>query len=183
MKTGHLVASVVVAGLLALGGCQGGGADPAQDLVSQILKLDARQALALANEWRTSRPDISSTLTARAVEFVLPNGEQVSVPLPADQMVVAVAPYVMSTHPCEIHSISGCPGEMAGASMRVHAETTDGTVLMDEMRTAMDDGFIELWLPRDSEIDLAIEALGLLAEGRITTYDTSNTCVPELRLQ
>lgn len=178
MRTVTVACFALLAG--AWSGCQAGGDG---SLASQIPRLDARQALSLANAWRTSEPDVVSTLTADTVEFVLPGGERISVPLPADQMVVAVAPYVASTHACEIHSISGCSGEMVGESMWVHAETPDGTVLVDEARTAMDNGFIELWLPRDSEIDLTIEANGLGAEGRISTYGTSHTCIPELRLQ
>lgn len=169
--------------LAALGACQGGGTDSAAELAAQIRALDAEGALALANEWRTTKPGVGSTLTADAVTFVLPGGSQVSVPLPEDRMVLAVAPYVTSTHECAIHSIDGCTGEMAGVPMWVHAELPDGTVLVDQMMTPMENGFIELWLPRESEIDLSIQSGGLVAEGRVTTYATSNTCIAELRLQ
>lgn len=170
-----------VLSLLATSGCDGAGR--ADSLEDRILALDAEGALALANEWRTTEPFVGTTLTADAVVFALPGGRVVPVPLPWDQMVVAVAPYVTSTHECTIHSIDGCAGEMAGVPMRVHAQAADGAVLVDGMMTAMDNGFIELWLPRDSEIDLVIEAGGLVAEGRVTTYATSNTCVAELRLE
>lgn len=169
--------------LFTLGACRDGNVDPAEALASQIRGLDAEAALALANEWRTTEPDVGSTLTADAVVFVLPGGSQVSVPLPANEMVLAVAPYVTTTHPCAIHSIDGCTGEMAGVSMWVHAETPDGTVLVDELMAARDNGFIELWLPRDSEIVLTIEAGDLVAQGTVTTHATSNTCIVELRLQ
>lgn len=181
MNIGRVAKAVLVLGAVALSGC--GGSDTPPDLLSQLQGIDAREALALANEWRTTEPNVLTTLTSDAVNFSLPTGEQVSIPLPAGVMVVAVAPYVVSTHDCQIHSISGCQGEMAGIPMWVHAETPDGTVLIDEMMTPMDDGFLELWLPRDREIDLTIGANGMTATGRITTNATSNTCVPELQLQ
>jgi hypothetical protein len=173
--------AALVLATLTLGACQ--DADPAGDLASLIPRHDAQAALALANEWRTTEPTVGSTLTADAVTFVLPGGSQVSVPLPADTMVLAVAPYVTSTHECQIHSIDGCAGEMAGIPMWVHAETPDGTVLVDEMMTPMGNGFIELWLPRDSEIDLSVQAGALAGEQRVTTYATSDTCIAQIRLQ
>jgi len=173
---------LVVASVLAvLGACGGNGR--ADSLEAQIQGLDAEEALALANEWRTTEPLVGTTLTADAVLFALPGGRVVSVPLPADRMVLAVAPYVTSTHECAIHSIDGCTGEMAGIPMWVHAETPDGSVLVDATMTPMDNGFIELWLPRDSEIDLSIQAGGLAGAERVETYATSKTCIADLMLQ
>ncbi len=39
------------------------------------------------------------------------------------------------------------------------------------------------WLPRDLEIDVTIEARGLKAAGRISTFDGSNTCITTMRLR
>lgn len=165
---------------LGLVGC---GSDGPHGLESQLVGLDGAEALALANEWRATEPTVGTRLTADAVEFTLPGGTQVLVPLPAETMVLAVAPYVDSTHECEIHAVSGCTGEMAGVTMWVHAETADGTVLIDETMTAMENGFVELWLPRDSEIDLTIVGEGLAATQRVTTYATSKTCIADMRLE
>ena len=89
----------------------------------------------------------------------------------------------MARYSCNPGMRDGCGGEMAGTPMWVHAETPDGTVLVDEWMTPMDNGFVELWLPRDSEIDLSIRAGIFAAEGRVTTYATSNTCITTFRLQ
>ena len=58
----------------------------------------------------------------------------------------------------------------------------DGTVLVDETITTMANGFLELWLPRNQEVRLSVQALGRSAHGLITTYGTSNTCVTTLQL-
>lgn len=174
--------SAILAAAVVVCGC-GGGGPGGNDLAAQLQGLDAAEALLLANEWRTTQPEVVATLTADAVEFVLPTGERVSIPFPPDEKVLAVAPYVMSTHPCQFHSVTGCTGEMAGIPMYVHAETPDGTVIVDGMMTTMDNGFLEIWLPRDMEIDLTITAGGAAATQRVTTYATSETCITGMRLE
>lgn len=183
MNVSRIAGAGLVLAVLAAAGCGGAAPAPTPDLVEQILQLDAEEALALANEWRTTRPEVSSTLRADSVHFALPEGREASVLLPGDTMVLAVAPYVTGTHPCAIHSISGCSGELADVEMRVIATTVDGTVLFDEIMTAMDNGYIELWLPRNSEIDLTIQAEGREAAGSVTTYDVSPTCIVDFQLK
>lgn len=64
-----------------------------------ILKnVDARQAVAIANEWMGSRKDIKSHVTSRDVVFELPKDKVIRIPLPDDQMMIAVAPYIHQTH-------------------------------------------------------------------------------------
>lgn len=60
--------------------------------------VDAVGALALANEWRWTLKDIQSYVDTREVVFKFPNGAIKKIPLPADKMVVAVAPYQRQTH-------------------------------------------------------------------------------------
>ena len=60
--------------------------------------LDGAQALALANEWRWSQPDVVSHITTREVVFKFPSGAVKRVELPSDQVMVAVAPYISQTH-------------------------------------------------------------------------------------
>jgi len=60
--------------------------------------VDAKEALALANEWRWTRPDIRSYVDTRNVTFELPGDKTVKIPLPDDAMMVAVAPYIHQTH-------------------------------------------------------------------------------------
>ena len=72
-------------------------------------------ALALANRLRTDDPTINTTLTAEHVEFSFPDGRRVGVPIGPSEMIVSIAPYRTRTHPCAIHSISGCQGEIRPA--------------------------------------------------------------------
>jgi hypothetical protein len=63
-----------------------------------LAKTDARQALALANEWKWSQPAVKSFITPREIVFQFPDGAEKKVPLPQDKMMVAVAPYLQQTH-------------------------------------------------------------------------------------
>jgi hypothetical protein len=145
--------------------------------------LNAREALALANEWKAKYPSVQTFVTTTAVNFTFSEENIVKIPLPKDQMVVAIAPYVEKTHPCEVHYMSGCQGELVDVPVQVLARSSDGTVLINDTLRTMDNGFIELWLPRNLEVDLSLSALDKLVEGSITTYKDSNTCVTTLKLQ
>ena len=144
--------------------------------------LDAEAALSLANKWHDDNVDVESFITSKKISFTFSEGNTVEILLPADKMVVALAPYVNKTHPCEIHYMSGCQGELVEVPVKVLAKKSDGSLLLDQLMKTMPNGFIELWLPRDQEISLTVESMGKRAEGVITTYPDSNTCITTLQL-
>ena len=64
-----------------------------------ILKnVDARQAISIANEWKWSKKEIKSHVTSRNVVFEIPEHKPIRIPLPDDQMMIAIAPYINQTH-------------------------------------------------------------------------------------
>ena len=144
--------------------------------------LDSIDALAVANAWGRGEKGVTSFVNQQLISFEFSGGDTVTIPLPEDKMVVAIAPFVESTHPCEIHYMSGCQGEMVGVQVQVTGRTKDGTLLVDDTFTTMDNGFIELWLPRSLEIDLEVEANGKRANETIGTFDDSNTCITTIKL-
>jgi hypothetical protein len=145
--------------------------------------LDARGALAQANKWGTATPEVQSYVDTQAVIITFKNsGKTVEVPLPEDQIVVAFAPYISKTHPCEIHYMSGCQGELVETTVKVTAILADGAALIEEEMTTMKNGFLELWLPRNQEITVTMEALGRKAEGTVGTFSNSNTCITTFQL-
>ena len=142
--------------------------------------LDALAAVELANSWKGS--DVTTFATPEAVHFRFPDGAEVVVPMPEDQMFVSVAPYLRQTHPCATHYMSGCQGELVGAPVHVQAIAADGTVLIDDVMPTMANGFIDLWLPRDQAIDLLMTLDGYSVVGRLTTFADSRTCITDLQL-
>jgi hypothetical protein len=145
-----------------------------------LVGLDAVAAVELANAWKGS--DVTSFVTPRAVHFVFPGGREVVVPLPDETMLVSVAPFLVHTHPCATHYMSGCQGELASATFHVRAVSADGSVLIDEVRTAGPNGFLDLWLPRGLQVELTFEADGYRAAGVVGTHADSPTCVTTLQL-
>ena len=61
-------------------------------------QVGAVEAMAIANEWKWSRKDVKSAVTAREVVFKFSDGTVTKIPLPEEKMLVAVAPYVTRTH-------------------------------------------------------------------------------------
>ena len=164
--------------LLVLAGCD--RADEAGPSVAAVRGKDAREAIALANEWMGN--GVTTYVTPTAVKFEFSGGRTATVDLPADEMVVAIAPYVDQTHPCEVHYMSGCQGELVDVPVDVVARLPNGTVLVDETMRTMSNGFIELWLPRGQDIALTLSAQGRSIDGVIGTHNHSNTCITTLQL-
>ena len=61
-------------------------------------KIDAVEAMAIANQWKWSRKEVKSSVTAREVIFKFSDGRVKKIPLPEEKMLVAVAPYIRRTH-------------------------------------------------------------------------------------
>lgn len=146
-----------------------------------LIGVDAYEAMTLANAWFGS--PVTSYVTPQAVHFVFENEQEVTVPLPEDEMLVSVAPYLEHTHPCRTHFMSGCQGELVDVPVHVTVTRQGGTVVFDETVHTMQNGFLDLWLPRDGIFILHMEALGREVSGMIGTLQDSNTCVTTFQLQ
>lgn len=140
---------------------------------------DAKQAMALANAWGAQ---VQSYVTTEAVVFKFP-GQTIQVALPRDQQVVAIAPYISQTHPCNTHYMSSCRGELAEVPVRVLARTADGKTIFSGTLKTQANGFVELWLPRNLDLKLSLEANDKRAEGLISTHKNSDTCITTFQLR
>ncbi|WP_018753363.1 CueP family metal-binding protein [Paenibacillus sanguinis] len=102
--------------------------------------------------------------------------------LPQEEFFVSVAPYIDQTHPCQIHSLTGCQGELTEQEFEVTITNLEGNTVVDQVMKSEANGFIDLWLPRDQTYRMTIEYEGKQAESEISTFDTDNTCVTTLSL-
>jgi hypothetical protein len=67
--------------------------------VARLKNVDAVQAVAIANDWNYSKKEITSYITPREVVFKSSDDKVIKkIPLPEDKMMVAVAPYINTTH-------------------------------------------------------------------------------------
>jgi len=158
------------------------GPKPQDPFASALAGAGPEEALALANAWKEEGAGVQSYLTSEAVVFRLGGGREVRVPLPEDRMVVAVAPYVRFTHPCEVHFMSSCQGELAGERVWLRVEDANGGVVREGEVALLPNGFVELWLPRDRRYLLTVRYRGLEARRTLETFAGSPTCVTDLRL-
>ena len=155
------------------------GADPAPSPAA-LEGLDAVAAVQLANAWKGS--DVTSFATTEAVHFAFPDGREVVVPMPQDQVFISVAPYLNRTHPCTTHYMSGCQGELVAAPIHVRAARPDGSVVLDEVVPTGANGFLDLWLPRGEAFLLDLSLDGYAVQAIVSTVDGAPTCITTMRL-
>lgn len=141
-----------------------------------------QQALKLANTWR-GQGGLQSYVTPDAVHFTFPDGQKKAVALPRAQMVVAIAPYVNRTHPCKTHFTSSCQGEMVNTPVNVHVTTRAGKTVLRKTVKTLNNGFLEVWLPRGQQYNVTLTAQGKTTRGTLATLPGSDTCVTTLQLR
>lgn len=102
--------------------------------------------------------------------------------LPKDEFFVSIAPYVKETHPCAIHSLTGCRGEMVHEKFSVYIKDEKGNVIIDQTMTSQANGFIDIWLPRNKNYDITITHDGKTAKSEFSTFENKNTCITTMQL-
>jgi hypothetical protein len=148
-----------------------------------LADLDAKSAIALANEWRFSAPKITSFVTTKEVVFEFPNGKKVIKTLPDSLVYIAIAPYINTTHTCETHYPSSCQGELTEMTFFLTTKDKGGNLLYEGEITTLKNGFFELWLPRGTDVQLSIKYGKLLGSETIPTFDGSRTCITTIKLE
>lgn len=99
-----------------------------------------------------------------------------------EQFYLSVAPFENSTHPCGIHSLSGCQGEMINKEFDVVIQDINGNTIVDEKIESYKNGFFGVWLPRGLKGTITVGYEGKSATTTIDTYKDSDTCLTTLQL-
>ncbi|MCQ6276297.1 CueP family metal-binding protein [Bacillus sp. V3B] len=124
----------------------------------------------------------SASITSQQL-IVTDSGEsQLTYDLPEDEFFVSIAPYVEKTHPCAVHSLTGCRGEMVGEEFSVYIEDTEGNLILDQTLKSQSNGFIDLWVPRDKAYRVTIAHDGKTVESEFSTFESDNTCITTMQL-
>lgn len=126
--------------------------------------------------------DITASITSHELIVTDQNNKETTYDLPEDEFFVSIAPFETTTHECAIHSLTGCQGELVEVDFQVHIEDEDGNVVIDKTMTTFENGFIDLWLPRDKTFNVTIEHNGKVAESVISTFEGDNTCITTMQL-
>lgn len=78
--------------------------------------------------------------------------------------------------------MTGCQGELVEKEFDVYIEDEDGNVIVDEKMKSQQNGFIDLWLPRDNKFKTRIESEGKSVESQISTFENDQTCITTMQL-
>lgn len=65
---------------------------------SLLKGLNARKALEIANQLRWSNKEVVSYINTREMVFKFPDDRIERIPLPENEVMVALAPYIKNTH-------------------------------------------------------------------------------------
>ncbi len=127
--------------------------------------------------------DENASITSEQLIVTNDEGEEEAVyDLPEDEFFVSIAPFEQQTHPCEIHSLTGCQGEMVQEEFEVYIENAAGDVVIDEPMQTEENGFIDLWLPRDETYTVEIKQDGKEVTSEISTFQDDFTCITTMQL-
>jgi hypothetical protein len=165
-------ASLALALLLAAG-C--GGSRPESSNGETI-----RQLVADLSSGKADAAAASISATELVVTGV--DGKRTVYKLPDDAFFVSIAPYIETTHPCEIHSLTGCRGELPNAEFDLLIEDESGGKVLETTAVSQDNGFIDLWLPRNQTFRVTVSRDGRTAVSRISTFDNDPTCITTMKL-
>lgn len=127
--------------------------------------------------------NVQAAITYNELIITDENEEETIYPLPEDKFFVSIAPFETVTHPCEIHSLTGCQGEMVEETFMVEILDSEGNLVMEENLQTMKNGFIDLWLPRNKEYQVRMTQDGKSAEQIISTADGAQTCITTMQLK
>lgn len=170
MKKGLLVAFGLLLSLMLVACNNGPNEEGAQDIKEKVHEYSVGNF-----------GDITASITSHEL-IVMDSEKETSFDLPSEEFFVSIAPFVEVTHECAIHSLTGCQGELVEKDFDVHIQDEKGNVVLDETITSLENGFIDLWLPRDQTFQVKIEYDGKTVESEISTFEGDNTCITTMQL-
>ena len=144
-------------------------------------KEEGQDIREMVQEYSTGNfENVSASITSH--KLIVKDDKEKSYDLPEDEFFVSIAPYVKETHPCEIHSLTGCQGELVNKDFNVYIQDEDGKVIIDETMTSLENGFIDIWLAREKIYQVRINYGEKTSETTISTYKDDNTCITTMQL-
>lgn len=147
---------------------------------NQMAREDVKQ---LVQHYSANRMvQASASINSHQLIVKEEGAEPVTYALPEDEFFVSIAPFKQETHPCAIHSLTGCQGELVNEAFEVYIVDTDGNEIIKQTMNTLSNGFIDLWLPRDRTYHVVIKQGDQLAESELSTFEGDHTCVTTMQL-
>jgi len=137
----------------------------------------------LVNDYSVGKiSDQTASITSTELIVTESDETETTYPLPDDEFFVSIAPFISETHPCTIHSLTGCQGELVDKDLDFYIEDENGQVVVDETFNSGANGFIDLWLPRDQTFQVKINYDGKETKSEISTFEDDGTCITTMQL-
>lgn len=124
----------------------------------------------------------SASITSTELVVIDDSDKETRYDISEEDFFVSIAPFINETHPCDIHSLTGCQGELVDKDFDLHIEDEDGKVIIDETLNSGENGFIDLWLPRDHVLKVKIIHEGKQVDSEISTFENNGTCITTMQL-
>jgi len=139
---------------------------------------------ALVDEYSVGNFTDDHQASITATELIITNEDETEerYDLPENEFFVSIAPFIDETHPCDNHSLTGCQGELVDADFAVQIENEDGEVVVDETMNSGENGFVDLWLPREQNYHVTVDYDGKSVESELSTFDNDGTCITTMQL-
>lgn len=174
MKLKMIIGLLILA--LFLGACGGTNTNTADSLKDKDIKT-------LVNDYSVGKiNDQTASITSTQLIVTENDDSETTYDLPADEFFVSIAPFISETHPCTIHSLTGCQGELVDKDLDFYIEDENGEVVIDETFNSGANGFIDLWLPRDQTFQVKITYDGKETDAEISTFEDDGTCITTMQL-
>lgn len=126
----------------------------------------------------------SASITSDQLTVTESDNQKVTYDLPKNEFFLSIAPYINQTHPCTIHNLTGCQGELKDQPFQMTIVDQDGKVVFkNKEMTSQDNGFIDLWLPRDNTYQVTVNYEGKSATSEVSTFENDDTCVATMQLK
>ena len=160
------------------------GCSASNEEVLEDLGLNGMDAKDILNALATNTVDASEFSVSVNDKYLTlkTSNDEVVLDMPSDEYYLSIAPYITMTHECMFHSATGCQGELDHEQFHIYFEDDEGNIIINQMFESSDNGFIDLWLPRNIEGMMVITFNDLEVEREISTYQGDKTCETTMQL-
>lgn len=152
------------------------------DNVKEVKQVD--DVRAIVDEYSAGNFTDDHSASISATELIITNNDesQEIFDLPDDDFFVSIAPFINETHPCDIHSLTGCQGELVDADFDIYIENESGEIIVNDTINSGENGFVDLWLPRDESYTVTVDYDGKSVESELSTFEQDGTCITTMQL-
>lgn len=113
-------------------------------------------------------------------------GGEAGLALPVERFYLSVAPYLQQTHPCGLHSLTTCRGELPATDVEVVVRDAVGSVVLEKSLVTQQNGFVGLWLPAGIRgtvrMQARIDGESVSGEAPFGSASDDDTCLTTLQL-